>query len=85
MIYFLMPAYNEEKGIGSRLGNIGKLMAQKGLPFEIWVVNDGSRDQTVQVIEDLSREIPVHVIHHEANRGIGVAFFTGLKKSISHY
>ena len=67
MIYFLMPAYNEETEIDSRLTNIAALMAQKGLPFEIWVVNDGSRDRTVDIIEEVSKGIPVHVIHHQVN------------------
>jgi dolichol-phosphate mannosyltransferase len=80
MIYFLMPAYNEESEIGSRLRNIEKLMVQKGLPFEIWVVNDGSVDGTVEIVEEVSKEIPVHLINHDTNRGIGVAFFNGLKE-----
>jgi dolichol-phosphate mannosyltransferase len=80
MIYFLMPAYNEEAEIGSRLRDIGRLMLQKGLAFEIWVVNDGSVDGTVEIVEEVSKEISVHLIHHETNQGIGVAFFNGLKK-----
>jgi dolichol-phosphate mannosyltransferase len=83
MIYFLMPAYNEETEIGSRLRNIVGLMAQKGFPFEIWVVNDGSDDQTVKIVEEVSKEIPVHMIHHERNRGIGVAFLNGLKELVT--
>ncbi len=83
MIYFLMPAYNEETEIGSRLRNIGTLMAQKAFQFEIWIVNDGSRDHTVQIIEEISKTIPVHVIHHEANLGIGAAFLRGLKELVS--
>ena len=82
MIYFLMPAYNEETEIGSRLRNIGTLMAQKGFPFEIWVVNDGSRDQTVRIIEEVSKEISIHLIHHGINRGIGKAFLSGLKELV---
>lgn len=75
-----MPAYNEETEIGSRLRNIGKLMAEKGFPFEIWVVNDGSYDQTVKIVKKVSSEIPVRMIHHEMNRGIGIAFLNGLKE-----
>ena len=59
MIYFLMPAYNEESEIEFRLKRIADLMAQKGFPFEIWVVNDGSRDQTVSIVDAISKEIPV--------------------------
>jgi len=82
MIYFLMPAYNEEAEISSRLRNIGKLMAQKGFPFHIWVVNDGSVDRTVDIVEALSKELPVHLIHHETNQGIGIAFLNGLKELV---
>jgi len=82
MIYFLMPAYNEEKEIAARLKNIAGLMAQKGFPFEIWVVNDGSGDQTVKIVEEVSKQIPVHVIHHQRNQGIGIAFLNGLKELV---
>jgi dolichol-phosphate mannosyltransferase len=80
MIYFLMPAYNEETEIGFRLKNIAKMMTGKGFSFEIWVVNDGSTDRTTKIIEEISKEVAVHVIHHETNRGIGVAFLNGLKE-----
>ncbi len=82
MIYFLMPAYNEETEIGPRLRNISALMAQKGFSFRIWVVNDGSKDQTVKIVEEISREIPVQMIHHDQNRGIGVAFSNGLRELV---
>ncbi len=82
MIYFLMPAYNEETEIGPRLRNISALMAQKGFSFRIWVVNDGSKDQTVKIVEEISGEIPVQLIHHDQNRGIGVAFSNGLKELV---
>jgi dolichol-phosphate mannosyltransferase len=82
MIYFLMPAYNEETEIDARLRNIAGLMAHKGFPFEIWVVNDGSDDQTAKIVEEVSREIPVHMIHHERNQGIGMAFLKGLRELV---
>jgi len=82
MIYFLMPAYNEETEIGFRLGNIAGLMTQKGLSFEIWVVNDGSDDRTVRIVEEISKEIPIRMVHHDKNRGIGIAFSNGLRELI---
>lgn len=80
MIYFLMPAYNEESEIEFRLKRIADLMTQKGLPFEIWVVNDGSQDRTASIIQAISREIPVRMIQHEVNQGVGVAFSNGLRE-----
>ena len=50
-------------------------MEQKGFPYEIWVVNDGSQGpDRPEIIEGLSKEVPVRLIHHEVNRGIGIAF-----------
>jgi dolichol-phosphate mannosyltransferase len=80
MIYFLMPAYNEESEIEFRLKRIADLMLQKGLPFEAWVVNDGSQDRTASIIQAVSREIPVRMIQHEVNQGVGVAFSDGLRE-----
>lgn len=82
MIYFLMPVYNEEAEIQVRLRDIGRLMSQKGFPFEMWVVNDGSDDQTVPIIEEVAKEIPVHLIHHQMNRGVGTAFLNGLRELV---
>jgi len=82
MIYFLMPAYNEETEIGLRLRNISALMTQKGFSFRIWVVNDGSTDQTAKIVEEISGDIPVQMIHHDGNWGIGVAFSNGLKELV---
>jgi dolichol-phosphate mannosyltransferase len=82
MIYFLMPAYNEETEIGTRLRDIAWLMGKKGFLFEIWVVNDGSNDRTAEIIKEVSKEIPAHVIHHEKNEGIGVAFLNGLRELV---
>ncbi len=77
-----MPAFNEETEIGQRLRSIGKLMEQKGLSYDIWVVNDGSQDRTVLIIEEVAKEIPVHVVHHVSNQGIGAAFSSGLKELV---
>ncbi len=75
-----MPAYNEESEIEFRLKRIADLMSPKGLPFEIWVVNDGSQDRTASIIQAISREIPVRMIQHEVNQGVGVAFSNGLRE-----
>jgi len=83
MIYFLMPAYNEEnRNCHTAKKIIAGLMAHKGFPFEIWVVNDGSDDRTAEIIKEVSKEIPAHVIHHEKNKGIGVAFLNGLRELV---
>jgi len=78
-ISVFFPCYNEE-------GNLERVVAEAldFLPgisddFEIIIVNDGSRDRTGQIAEQLAAEEPaVRVVHHETNRGYGAALRSGL-------
>lgn len=57
--------------------------------FEVLVVNDGSRDNTGDILNRLQAELPfLRVIHHETNRGYGAALITGFtnaKKDVVFY
>jgi glycosyltransferase involved in cell wall biosynthesis len=71
----VMPAYNEEAALPQTVA------ALQSLPpgFEILIVNDGSRDRTAAVAEELARtsRVPLHAVHLPLNGGIGVAVQTG--------
>ncbi|MFW6281936.1 MAG: glycosyltransferase family 2 protein, partial [bacterium] len=71
-VSIIIPAYNEEEKIGKTL---------KYLNFdwlkEIIVVNDGSQDNTLDIIQNY----PVKVINFKKNRGKGKAIGAGLKKA----
>lgn len=78
MIYFLLPAYNEETALPSVLDAISKLQ----FPDEDWhvvVVDDGSCDHTPLILTEWSSRIPMTIITHSANEGLGRAMRTGLK------
>lgn len=66
----IIPAYNEEKSIGSVLTEIKKYK-----DFDILVINDGSTDHTLDII----CEHKVDFIHFEKNQGIGNAMKAGYK------
>ncbi len=68
--YVVVPAYNEEKTIGSVLEDLLRYFRRE----EIVVVNDGSRDRTGEI----ARSYGVHVLTHLVNRGLGGALGTGL-------
>ncbi len=77
MIYFLLPAFNEETGLPPVL----EAMSGLEFPDEDWqavVVDDGSTDGTSKLLEDWSQRIPLSVITHDSNRGLGRAMRTGL-------
>ncbi|MEW5984930.1 MAG: glycosyltransferase family 2 protein [Acidobacteriota bacterium] len=72
------PAYNDSGTIASMvLGAV--LTAGRLTPnFEVLVINDGSRDATPQIADELARVYPqVRVIHHDRNRGYGGALRSG--------
>lgn len=74
------PAYNEEENIVPVVESAIKVLKEVADQYEIIVVDDGSRDKTHQVVEDLDRKYPeVKLITHEKNLGYGAALYTGFK------
>jgi glycosyltransferase involved in cell wall biosynthesis len=73
------PAYNDAGTIASLVIASVKIAATLTDDFEVIVVNDGSRDDTSQILDELARIYPEHVriVHHETNRGYGGALRTG--------
>ncbi|MFC1540574.1 glycosyltransferase family 2 protein [Candidatus Margulisiibacteriota bacterium] len=74
----LFPMYNEEGNVlavvTDALSQLGKVCDE----FEVIIVNDGSRDRTRQIAEQLAREDRrVRVINHLKNQGYGAALCTG--------
>jgi dolichyl-phosphate beta-glucosyltransferase len=81
----VIPAYNEEQRLPRAIPAIAAVVAPKG-EFEIVVVNDGSRDGTARVAEELSRAHPqVRVISYEPNRGKGNAVRVGMLAAAGRY
>ncbi len=75
----IMPAYNEEKTI---LAVLGSLLKQIPEVYEIIVIDDGSKDETVRLVEEFITTQPrVRLICHPANRGKTEALKTGFAAS----
>lgn len=74
----VIPAYNEEQTIARAVRETRRVFRLYRKPFEIIVVDDGSRDATRAVIGDLKPKIPELVlVRHRANLGKGAAVRTG--------
>lgn len=73
------PAYNDAPSLPELIANTFSVLAEQVEDYEVIVVNDGSRDATAEVLEDLrARYAPyLHVIEHERNRGYGGALRSG--------
>jgi glycosyltransferase involved in cell wall biosynthesis len=82
----VLPAHNEEDNIKIVVDHALKTLPCFAETFEIIVVNDGSRDKTAEIINELARIHPqVKPQHHKVNRGYGGALTTGFKASTGDF
>lgn len=80
MIHILLAAYNEEQAIGDVLNGIARSLADGD--FKVWLVDDGSSDGTVGIAERWRSQIPLILIRHNQNQGLGAALHTGFSAVI---
>lgn len=75
-ISIIVPAYNEQEGIGETLTKIFQAMDAAHYDYEVIVVNDGSSDQTPDEVRKFARAT---LVNHTRNRGSGASTNTGVK------
>jgi dolichol-phosphate mannosyltransferase len=77
----VIPAYNEEESITETIDQIEEAFSQVSIDHEILVVNDNSKDNTAQVLEELSRKYPaVKYVTNLGPNGFGYAVRYGLER-----
>ena len=82
MISIVIAAYNEERRIGESLLKIKDYVSLQDLDCEIIVVNDGSTDNTKQIVTDHKPEIiNLKLISYPNNKGKGYALRQGVLAS----
>jgi len=81
----VIPAYNESDKISSTLTQVVNFMRNFSHDFEIIVVDDGSKDSTVQTVADYKRENQEIVLVKNPHMGKGPAVSTGVKKAKGKY
>ena len=78
----VIPAYNEEKRLPQTLSSVHSFLTATDIDFELVVVNDGSTDNTVGMVEDFAKHhAGVRLISYGANRGKGYAVRAGVLAS----
>jgi len=75
----IIPAYNESSRVGATLDHVLTYISKQGWDAEIIVVNDGSRDQTADLVRVKSQEHPnLCLIENPGNRGKGYSVRNGM-------
>jgi dolichol-phosphate mannosyltransferase len=78
----IVPVYNQERVISYSLSRIREALYLTNLNFEIIVVNDGSSDNTLAVLEKEKGNDPtMKVISYSQNKGKGYAVKEGVMQS----
>lgn len=79
----VLPAYNESANIVAAIERALATAEHLVSEYEVIVVDDGSRDGTRAMVEELARRHRPHVrlLTHATNRGYGAALRTGFKQS----
>jgi dolichyl-phosphate beta-glucosyltransferase len=80
----VIPAYNEEVRIVPTIGAIASHVSSLGFAWELIIADDGSKDQTVALVEELGL-VNLRVLRAVANGGIGSALRRGMVAARGHY
>lgn len=70
-IFVLLPAYNEEESVPRLFPKLRETLQAAENPWEIVICNDGSRDRTLEVLEPWKQHVPLRILNHRINRGLG--------------
>src|SRR5215472_3647346 len=73
-VSIVIPAFNEEQGVGPVITELRTVLNQNGINAEVLVIDDGSTDRTAQA----AAAAGARVYRHRSNRGYGAALKSGI-------
>lgn len=81
----IVPAYNEERRLPKTLPRIVAFLGTQDYPGEVIVVDDGSVDNTVGVVDEMAAQVPLITLISNEHRGKGYAVKTGMLAARGDY
>ncbi len=84
IVSVVIPAYNESERIVPTIGAMASFCSGLGVPWELIIADDGSKDNTVQIIRNL-KMANVRVLVAERNGGKGSAVRRGVLAANGEY
>jgi len=82
----IIPAYNEQDHVQDAIKSVTDIGKPYVNSYEVLVINDGSTDQTAQIVQRLANGHPeIRVIHNSQNRGLGYSLGAGFRAATKDY
>lgn len=81
-IRIVLPAYNEEESLPALLKRINHAYKVFKWDASVLVVNDGSKDKTLEIAQNFKGEIPVSVLDIQPNKGLANAINQGIRTAV---
>jgi dolichol-phosphate mannosyltransferase len=80
-VFLVLPAFNEEGNLALVLDGCALATKDTGCQLRVVLVDDGSTDNTSTVAHARAIEMPIELIVHEVNQGLGRTIHDGLKRA----
>lgn len=86
MISLIVPCYNEQESLPIFYDEVTKVVRNMGVEYELLLVNDGSKDKTLEIMRELSAK-DEHVKYHSFSRNFGkeAAMYAGFCNAKGDY
>lgn len=82
MIYVCIPSYNEAPTVGLLLWKVRQVFASFPREYQLLVLDDGSSDQTAEVLEPYTRVLPLSVIRQPERLGYAASVEALLRRAV---
>jgi dolichol-phosphate mannosyltransferase len=82
-LLFVIPAFNEEDNLPTLFADLVATRPLLGEGSRIFIVDDGSADETPALVESYDGPLPVELVRLDVNQGPGAAFRTGFESALA--
>jgi dolichyl-phosphate beta-glucosyltransferase len=81
----IIPVHNEEKRLPTTLEKLDEFIKAQSYAAEAVVVENGSRDRTLEIAQEFTTRMPNLTVLHEEQRGKGLAVRSGMLAARGEY